>query len=96
MAKVLSWLALVLSLIGWVPLFCVFLAYAIAQLGHCQLDEGSIHSCVLYGTDLGSLLYELAMMGWLFLMTFPAAIASVVLWLAVLFLWLRRRRSSPI
>jgi hypothetical protein len=91
LSKVLTWLAVITALIGWVPLLCVLLSYAIAQLGHCQIDEGSVHPCVFYGADLGEFLYGLAMMGWLFLLTFPAAIASVLLWLVVWFL--RRRRN---
>lgn len=91
--KALFWLAVIATLVGWFPVFDVLSSMAIAQLAHCQVDEGSVHPCVLYGTDLGEFLTVLFVSGWYFFVTFPVAIASVVLWLVVWFLRWRRSRA---
>jgi hypothetical protein len=49
----------------------------------CQLDEGSVHTCVIAGKDRGSILYTLGMMGWFMIATLPIGAGLVMLWLAV-------------
>jgi hypothetical protein len=44
----------------------------------CQVDEGSVHSCIVLGLDIGSSLYSMGVIGWLVLITFPTGIVALV------------------
>jgi len=37
----------------------------------CQLDEGSVHPCVVLSLDFGGLLYPMAVGGWFVMFTIP-------------------------
>jgi len=68
------WLVyLVIAFLGVLPLLIALLAGAIANLAKCELDEGSVHPCVIAGKDVGNLLYAMGVGGWFTLMTLPAA-----------------------
>lgn len=68
------WLVyLVIAFLGVLPLLTALLAGAIANLAKCELDEGSVHPCVIAGKDVGNLLYAMGVGGWFTLMTLPAA-----------------------
>jgi len=68
------WLVyLVIAFLGVLPLLIALLAGAIANLAKCELDEGSVHPCVIAGKDVGNLLYTMGVGGWFTLMTLPAA-----------------------
>ena len=60
----------------------------------CALDEGSVHPCLLFGTDIGGALYTAGMMFWLGFLTLPlaalATLAFVLLCLIDLVRALRR------
>lgn len=80
------------------PVVSTLAAYATASALGCQLDEGSIHPCTAFGTDIGGALYTTAMLGWLGLATLPfAALAALLISLLALsdlirYLWRRTRR----
>jgi len=77
-------LALVVaSLIAFAPLVSVMASSAIAQSHGCALDEGGVHPCVVLGADRGELLYDMFVMGWLFLLTMPLAIAAGIGWVGL-------------
>ncbi len=65
------------------PLVSTMAAGLIASHYGCQLDEGSVHTCVIAGKDRGSILYTLGMMGWFMIATLPIGAGLVMLWLAV-------------
>ena len=61
----------------------------------CQLDEGSVHPCLLGGVDLGNTLYAGAVLGWLMLVTWPGVLVAMLIWLVILvrvLLWHRAAR----
>jgi hypothetical protein len=62
------------------PLLLTFLAGIIANMAHCQLDEGSIHPCIIWGKDWGSALYTLGMMGWFMFFTMPAGFCISIIY----------------
>ena len=78
-ALILS-VAAVLTIVAWAPVLGVAVASWVAGRAGCQLDEGSVHPCPIGPFDVGGLLYSLGVSGWLFLSTWPLAIASVVFW----------------
>ena len=77
------------------PFVSLLLAFAVADLGHCQLDEGSVHPCLIAGIDVGPALLVMSMAGWLGIATLPLLLATLVLWVVVeLIQWLRRRGQA--
>ncbi|MBC9209690.1 hypothetical protein IBL26_22825 [Roseomonas aerophila] len=56
-------------LIGIAPLASVALAGLIAELNGCGLHEGFAQPCIVAGVDIGGLLYTMAVMGWLMLVS---------------------------
>jgi hypothetical protein len=75
-AKLIGYLPFVLWMI-W-PMIPVVIAGVIASWCGCQLNEGGIHPCVVFGKDIGGTLYKMEMMGWLSLLTFPSGLAVLV------------------
>lgn len=76
------------------PVISVVIAGAIASGYGCQLDEGSVHPCVVGGRDLGETLYTLAVMGWFGLITLPTGgLGLVVFSIIALILRVRAKRQ---
>ena len=83
---------LVLTLL---PLASVLTAASIAQANGCALDEGSVHPCMVGGSDWGETLYGMGVMGWLMLVSFPAGGGAFIVWLIILIIhriaWSKRQ-----
>jgi hypothetical protein len=75
------------------PFASLMLSLAVAKLGNCALDEGSVHPCVIAGVDLGPVLYDMFVLTWLGLLTLPLLAFSVLLWIIVEVIAKVRRRS---
>jgi hypothetical protein len=94
------WIVLVfIVLFAFAPVGSVMTCAWIANSHGCQVDEGSVHPCVINGKDYGQLLYTLGVLGWLMLVTIPGGLFAFVVWLIVLILhrasW-RKRFSAGI
>lgn len=77
------------------PLLSVLTAYAIGNAFGCQVDEGSAHSCVVAGQDIGEMLYTMGVMGWFMFVTIPSGLVALVIFLIVLLVgWLRRKKMQ--
>ena len=80
--------ALVLLLL---PVALPLAAFAVAQVGGCELNEGSASACMVAGVDVGELLYSALVLGWLALATLPMAFGLALVWGAIeLVSWWRR------
>lgn len=81
------------------PIGSVIACSAIANAYGCQVDEGSVHPCVIGGQDRGELLYTMFVSGWFMLLTIPVGALAFVVWLIVLILhrekWRARRAADP-
>jgi hypothetical protein len=78
------------------PIASLLLSLALASLGNCRVDEGSVHPCVIAGIDLGEALYTMFVLPWLGLLTLPVLAFALLLWAIIeLTGWLRRRRRAP-
>jgi hypothetical protein len=93
------WIVLALiAIVALAPMGSVVACGLIANAHGCQVDEGSVHPCVIGGKDYGQLLYTLGVMGWLMLVTLPAGALAFAMWLVVLVLhrsaW-RKRPANP-
>jgi hypothetical protein len=73
----------------FLPMIPVLVAGGIAAACGCKVDEGSVHPCIVFGKDLGHLLYVMAMMGWFALGTFPTGILALIVF--SLIVWWRNR-----
>jgi hypothetical protein len=61
------------------------IAGAIATSNGCRLDEGSPHSCIVHGRDIGDTLYSMGLMFWFGMLTVPVGAIGVLIsliWLA--------------
>jgi hypothetical protein len=60
----------------------------------CELNEGDVHSCAVFGVDLGYLLYAAGLTGLILLFGLPIAGIAFLIWLVVAAgaLFLRWRR----
>jgi hypothetical protein len=74
------------------PFLSLFVSLAVAGFGQCQLDEGSVHPCLIGGVDLGPTLYVMSVSAWFGLMTLPLLLAAAVLWAAAELVHWRRGR----
>lgn len=76
----------------FLPLIPVFVAAGIASACGCALDEGSVHPCIVFGKDLGHLLFGMSMMGWFAMATFPTGILALILFSVIV--WWRNRMAG--
>ncbi len=91
-------LLLILAWTVW-PVVLVAAAGSVASANGCQLDEGSVHPCIVNGHDMGEQLYGMGVMGWFMLVTIPTGLLALGAYGAILLVvWLvrraRRRRSG--
>lgn len=93
----ISILLLILVWTVW-PVALVGVAGSIASANGCQLDEGSAHSCIVNGRDMGEQLYGMSVMGWFMLVTIPTGLFALATYFGILLLvWFvkrARRRSA--
>lgn len=74
---------LLIALWTFSPILSVLIAGGLASAFGCQLDEGSIHSCMAFGTDIGEMLYGMFVAGWFFYLTVPSGMAAAVIFLII-------------
>jgi hypothetical protein len=86
------WALAMILLFAALPVVSLLLAVLFATAFGCQLDEGSVHPCVVLGLDFGDLLYPMAVGGWFVMFTVPLAGLALLVWLVVLVVLLVRRR----
>ena len=84
---ILYGIALVLIVgFAFAPVGSVMLCAWIANAHGCQVDEGSVHPCIINGHDYGELLYDLGVMGWFMLVTLPGGLVAFASWFILLIL----------
>jgi hypothetical protein len=81
-------------LIGLLPLLLAIASSLIADMAGCQLDEGGSHACRIMGREVGDLLQFFFVMGWLGLITIPAAGMALLVWAATLLIRFMVRRKA--
>jgi hypothetical protein len=65
------------------PVLATVAAIMLASIGDCQLDEGSVHPCIIAGVDIGEALYSMGVSFWFALATLPNLVMAAVVWAAV-------------
>lgn len=71
----------IILLIAFLPVISVAIASEIATANGCDLDEGSVHPCIVNGGDMGVTLYTMGVMGWFMLATIPLGLGAVLVYL---------------
>jgi hypothetical protein len=66
------------------PVISVVFASVIANANGCVVDEGSVHPCLIAGSDWGETLYTLGVLGWLMLVTLPVGSVALLVLAVVL------------
>ncbi len=96
---IVMWIVLAVILIVTVaPLVSALTAGWIASANGCALDEGSVHPCLVNGTDIGETLYTFGVLGWLMLATIPLGALGVLVWVIVAVIMLasgKRKAAQP-
>jgi hypothetical protein len=90
-------LLVVILLIAAAPLISVTVAGWIAESHGCTLHEGFVNPCIVDGEDMGDTLYTMFVMGWFMLVTLPAGLVALLVWIIVAVTLLiagRRRRKA--
>ncbi|MGV3574450.1 MAG: hypothetical protein ACO1O4_04840 [Devosia sp.] len=93
------WLFLaVIALFAFAPVISVLVASFIAESSGCSLNEGSINPCLVAGSDLGSTIYTLFVLGWFAIATLPLGGAAFFVWLATLIIhrigWVQMQKGK--
>lgn len=88
---------ILLTIVALAPVVGVAVSIGLAATFGCQVDEGSIHPCVHLGVDLGPMLANLFVLGWLALVTAPAIVLVALIWAVLLLraIFVRLRRRAP-
>ena len=82
---VLSFVSLCFTLI---PVACVYLSATLSDALNCTVNEASSSGCLVFGIDIGDLLYTLFVSGWLGIITFPVGgLATIVFFVLALNSW---------
>jgi hypothetical protein len=80
------------------PIISVLTASFIAESNGCNLNEGSVNTCVVGGNDLGPTIYTLFVFGWLAIATLPLGGAAFFVWLATLIIhrigWVQMQKGK--
>jgi hypothetical protein len=73
-------------IVSWAifPVACMLLAAIVSAICGCSINEGSPTPCIVFGTDIGRILYTLGVMGWLSIVTLPTGGIAFLAYLAFL------------
>lgn len=90
---------MVIALLALAPIISMLIASSIANAHGCAVDEGSVHPCVIGGTDWGETFYTMTVLCWFMFFTLPiGAVAFVVCLTGALIhfaLWRGKQRATP-
>jgi hypothetical protein len=86
-------------LVSWAifPVACVLHAAIVSAICGCTINEGSPTPCIVFGTDIGRILYTLGVMGWLSIVTLPTGGIAFLAYLAFLMIerFVTQNRRPP-
>ena len=81
---------IVIVLIGILPILITLVAVGIASANGCQVDESSVHPCILGGIDHGADIQAASFAAFLFLVSGPVAFVLFLIWLVIFIIHLVR------
>jgi hypothetical protein len=75
------------------PLLSAWLASAIASGSGSNLNEATVHPCIIWGHDFGGVVYDMFVIFWAALITVPTGILAIVVYST--FLVMKTLRQKP-
>jgi hypothetical protein len=81
----------VVTLLVWLPFLSLVAGLFLAGYTGCQVDEGSVHPCPVGGFDLGPMLYDMTVAGWLMIAALPFMLLTALAWAGLALAWVVRR-----
>ena len=83
-------------MVSWTifPVVCVLIVFAVAPMFGCEVNEGSPTPCLVFGVDIGKILYTLGVMGWLGVVTLPTGGLALVAYTLFAIFWPRISRRG--
>jgi hypothetical protein len=91
---------ILIALFALAPIGSVVACSIMASHYGCHVDEGSVHPCMANGKDIGPLLYQLGVLGWLMFVTLPIGALAFCIWLVILLVhhssWRKRAASQEL
>jgi hypothetical protein len=89
------WALVAIITFAFAPVLSVMTAAGIASAYDCQLNEGTTNPCLVAGMDLGDLLGNMFIAGWLGLATVPFGAIALLIWIGTaVVLYLRRHKPT--
>lgn len=67
-------------------------AFAIAKIAGATLNEGGPNPCIIFGYDLGHILYSMLGFGWLAFFTLPTGFILLIIFTIFLSIWNAKKR----
>ena len=74
------------------PIISIAIAYGIASLNDCRVNEAGANPCMVFGMNVGDALYSMNVLGWFALFTIPIGVVGLIIgvfW--TLFVFTRKR-----
>ena len=88
----------VIALLALAPIISMLIASSIASAHGCVVDEGSVHPCVIAGTDWGETFNTMTVLCWFMFFTLPVGALAFLLCLTGglihYALWRGKRRAA--
>jgi hypothetical protein len=76
------------------PFLTAGFAELIANINGCTLNEGTVNTCMVFGRDIGNLLYSMFVTGWYILLTFPSgALLFLMFSILLIVLQIQKQRN---
>jgi hypothetical protein len=72
-----------IALVAIAPIIPAVIAANVVNATGCQLDEGSIHPCLINGVDYGETLYTMGMMPWFVFFSVPLAVGLFIVYVII-------------
>jgi hypothetical protein len=86
-------------IVSWAifPVAGVLLTAIVSAICGCSINDGSPTPCLVFGTDIGRILYTLGVMGWLSIVTLPTGGIAFLAYLAFLMIerFVTQNRRPP-
>ena len=88
------WSLALIVLFGIAPLLAALAAGGIGNALGCVVNEGGASRCIVAGHDIGGILLDMFVLGWLMFLTLPVAGIAFLVWLVAVIVGRRRLRRS--
>ena len=72
------WIIIAGVAIAVLPLVSVALSFIVAGIAGCDLNEGNVRTCIVFGRDIGESLYTMMVAGWYTFFSLPIVFVALI------------------